>query len=541
MKLRDYQTTILQKAIDAWKNDGSKNYIINACVASGKSVMLAALAQGLMAANEGFRILMLVPNKELVQQNYDELLSFVGEENVGICSASAGRYDTEQQIIVGTVGTIIKRIYDMKAFNMTNVDECHLVNSEQKGQYRELLEINRQRNHSHICFGWTGTPFRGNGIFLTSGKTPLFHEICASVTIRQMLDDGWLCPLKSVTGKFIEVSSEDMRKTGQDFNLSDIDAAFDDETTQDCVQQMVPAMQGRNSIMVYCSTIAHAERTAAMLAQHTGEGVECVHSKMENDREAAISRFVNHKSRWMVNVAVLTTGFDHPAVDGIVLMRNTSSPVLLIQIAGRGMRRYDQAIGNTKQGHKDKIDCLWLDFTDTTSRMGPVDAVTGREAPEKRKKRKASLKMCPACSDELAASARICDSCGHVFQFQTKYSSIASGAAILSTDADAVDSWSIQKHTSRAGNVGAKVIFKNNTRNVGTVYISTNSPYTTRKMHKLWEKLGGSGKPADYADFIQQSGQLTCPAYVKFDRNSKFPELLEVFYAANDIDEEVAA
>lgn len=539
MNLRDYQSSCLQQALDAWRHDPLKNYIIDACVASGKSVMLAALAEGLIKANKGFRILMLVPNKELVQQNYDKLVSFLGEDLVGICSASASSWDTDHQIIVGTVGTVIGKIDDMDNFDMVNVDECHYINRDNKGQYRQLLDIIHTRNPKVMVFGWTGTPYRGNGIWLTSGKEALFHSIASSITLCDMLKAGWLCPLKAVTNHSIHISSEHMKKTGDDFRLKDISAAFDDEVTQACVEAIVPAVEGRRSIMIYCSTIEHAERTADMLREHSQEPVELVHSEMnKQQRDSAMQRFTTFRSRFMVNVAVLTTGFDHPATDAIVLMRNTSSPVLYVQIAGRGMRRYDSEVGNTLPHHGDKEDCLWMDFTDTTLRMGPVDQVTGREAPEKKKKRKPSKKTCPACQrDDLAPACRLCPSCGHAFTFTSNLFDSVAGSAVLSDDVDEVIKWSFQKHVSRQGRDCAKLTFTGNqNRKLGTFYVSDSTAFTRRKMQRLWETIGGTGTVKNHKEFLDNSTQLTCPVAVKIQRVGQFPELKAVYFA-----QEVAA
>ena len=532
--LRDYQKTCLQEAIEAWQRDSSKNYIIDACVSAGKSIMLAAFVKGLIDSNPGFSTLMLVPNKELVQQNYDKLVALLGKDMVGICSASAGETCTDKPVIVGTVGSVISRIYDMPAFTMTNVDECHLINNDSKGQYRTLLDICKKRDINHIVFGWTGTTYRGNGINLTSGKDPLFDEVCSRITLRQMLDAGWICPLTNVNNNQIRISSDNMRRTGQDFNLADIDAAFDDDVTKECVEQMIPAMKGRKSIMVFCSTIAHAERTAGML-RAAGERVEIVHSKSGN-RDNAIKRFKRFQSRWLVNVCVLTTGFDHPAVDGIVFMRNTSSPVLYVQIAGRGMRRYDLAIGNILPGHEDKVDCLWLDFTDTTYRLGPVDQVQGRDLEPKKKKAKNPTKICPACSAEIAAGVRQCV-CGNVFEFESQLSSLANGSAVLSGDAETVDKISIVKHVSEKGNVGGKVVLKNNGRSVVTLYMN-NSPWGQKKMKTLWIQLAGSGNPPVTADeFIARQAELTCPAAVSLDRSTQWPDIKDTFYPSVDTQE----
>jgi DNA repair protein RadD len=141
------------------------------------------------------------------------------------------------------------------------------------------------------------------------------------------------------------------------------------------------------------------------------------------ERDAQIQAFRRGQIRCLVNVAVLTTGFDVPEVDFIALLRPTKSPVLYVQIAGRGMRI---APGKT--------DCMWADFTDTTSRMGPVDMVKGRP-PIKAVSTEAPTKLCPGCGKRCATAALVCPFCGYPFDppDRIKHDTQSSGAPVLST------------------------------------------------------------------------------------------------------------
>jgi DNA repair protein RadD len=122
----------------------------------------------------------------------------------------------------------------------------------------------------------------------------------------------------------------------------------------------------------------------------------------KKERAALIQAFREGRLRCLVNVAVLTTGFDVPEVDFIALLRATKSPVLYVQIAGGGMRVEDL-----------KTDCLWADFTDTTLEMGPVDEVKGTPAKKKREGH-TPFKICETCGSQNPTAALKCSSCVHV-------------------------------------------------------------------------------------------------------------------------------
>ena len=89
--------------------------------------------------------------------------------------------------------------------------------------------------------------------------------------------------------------------------------------------------------------------------------------------EIAMANFKAGRIRAVTNMNVLTTGFDHPNIDLIVMARPTLSPGLYLQMAGRGMR--------VKSG-KYK-DCLVLDFAENIARHGPVTSVVPPRAKAK--------------------------------------------------------------------------------------------------------------------------------------------------------------
>jgi DNA repair protein RadD len=121
-------------------------------------------------------------------------------------------------------------------------------------------------------------------------------------------------------------------------------------------------------------------------------------------------------------VLALATGFDVPDVDCILWLRPTQSPVLYAQGAGRGMRIADG-----------KTDCLWLDFSDTTERLGPVDAIKGRKKRKGAADQGAPFAICPECGEHvMPASAMFCTACGaKMREDEPEQARKASNAAIM--------------------------------------------------------------------------------------------------------------
>jgi len=413
INLRDYQSRTLEE-LDHWFSENeSGNPIVSACVCSGKSVMIAEFCRRAVLDYPGYRarILMLVPTKELAVQNLEKIAPLARDIYIGVISASLGRKDTafDKDVIIATVGSVAKNPGALGRIDLILIDECHLVNRKDTGQYRELINACTRYNPQLRVIGWTGTPFRGDGVWLTEGDERLFTDIATRVTIRELLDHepNYASPLVTAsTG--IEITGDDVKMNGGDFVISDLAKKIDKaELTEKVAKQIVELGADRKKWLVFCVTVEHAEHMAEELRSH-GLKIAVVSAKTPSaERDRALRDLKAGRIRGICNVACMTTGVDIPDLDLIALVRNTRSPVLYIQIAGRGFRI-----------HATKSDCLWLDFTDTSIVMGPVDLVKGRSAPKviNRGEGKAlsPFKVCPECGTSVGTATLLCK-CGFEF------------------------------------------------------------------------------------------------------------------------------
>lgn len=427
MNLRPYQVRTLEQ-LDAWfaaNPDG--NPIVSACVGAGKSILIAEFCRRAVLDYPDYRarILMLVPSKELLAQNLSKLSHLDKDINIGIVSASLGRKDTafDKDVVLATVGSVAKNPGQLGRLDIILVDECHLINRKETGQYRKLIADCQRYNPYLRVIGLTGTPFRGNGIWLTEGEERLFTDIAARVTLTELLDSGFLSPLVN-TETGIQVSASEVRQNNGDYVVSELEKLLDDtELTQNIAQTIVSLGKDRKHWLVYGVTVTHATHLCAAI-NALGIRAEVVSAQTPaRERDRIISNFKRGTLRCLCNVAVLTTGFDVPELDLIALVRNTKSPVLYTQIAGRGMRIADG-----------KTDCLWLDFTDTTANMGPVDRVKGRGEPKLKKDPiETPFKICPGCGSQLGTALLQCPICGQAFDPpKPAITDTLSNAAILS-------------------------------------------------------------------------------------------------------------
>jgi DNA repair protein RadD len=427
--LRDYQQRSLDELYQWWVEHPLASEI-PVCVlptAAGKSVIIAELARLLFDTypESHPRTVVIVPSKELAEQNAEKLRSRLPPHiTVGYYSASLGRKNATADVIVATIGSIYQDAHLLGKISCVVIDEAHLVSQvgAEAGRYRQFLTT-LSKLCAYRVVGYTATPFRGDWVWLTDGANPLFTGIACTVKIRELLDLNYLSPLVVPSEKInTRIDTNDVRTTSGDYNLKDLEARVNEYLPR-VVIEATRLAEDRKKWIAFCATVANAETLVALLNEQGVTAVLVCGETPKRERIDSIAAFRSGKIRCLVTVLALATGFDVPDVDCILWCRPTQSPVLYVQGAGRGMRI---APG--------KIDCLWLDFSDTTERMGPVDTIKGRN----KKKRKtdeesvAPTKVCNECGDRSPISAMECIHCGAPFPEREEVSArSASTAAIL--------------------------------------------------------------------------------------------------------------
>jgi DNA repair protein RadD len=531
--LRPYQQTTLDKLIEWFERNPEGNPIVAACVGAGKSVMIAELCR---IAARGFeyrsRVLVTVPSKELLEQNYAKMIAVAPDLRIGIKSASVGRKDHafDKDIVIATPGSVVKNPGDLGRLDLVMVDECHLIPNRDVGQYRKLIAGCQRFNPDLRVIGWTGTPFRGNGVWLHSGEERLFHDIAARVTLQDLLAQGYLSPLVPTMPNF-QISGDGVRTSGDDYVISALAEKLDQaELIGRVADEICRLGADRKKWLVFAVTVQHAQHIAAALQYR---GISATHVSGETpkaERDRIILGFRHGRYRAMVNVAVLTTGFDVPEVDLLALVRNTKSPVLYSQIAGRAMR--------ISPG---KTDALWLDFTDTTANLGPVDEIRGRNEPKAREgEATAPFKLCPECGASSPAGAAVCanEECGFVFPPpEPKVYAYTSGAAILSNNKFGYKEINIARTTyrshqsKRTDQFMLRADYWSGMRIVASEYVCLEHEGYARQKAERWWRERYAGKfdlpvPTSVAQALDMVPWLREPKQITVKFGEKFPELV---------------
>lgn len=308
---------------------------------SGKSLVIADIASRL----EG-PLLVFQPSKEILQQNFAKLQSY-GIFDCGCYSASVGCKDINR-ITFATIGSVMNNMSDFDCFKNIIIDECHYVNSK-SGQYKQFIEAkNRQ------VVGLTATPYRldraeGGSIlkFLTRVRPRIFSKVIYCCQIGELLSKGYLADLH-----YYDLTALDLRRvrsnsTGADYDERSLLAEYErcgfyDKLSNTVVKVLQPKSGiPRKGVLVFTAFTKEARQLVDKLQSIGVNSAIVTGETPKKERETILERFKKREIKVVANVGVLTTGFDYPALDTVVLARPTKSLGLYYQMVGRAIRPFD--------------------------------------------------------------------------------------------------------------------------------------------------------------------------------------------------------
>jgi len=404
MTLRPYQQTA-HDAIIKWVRRTAEPCLIEAATGAGKSHIIAAVAETIHRISNGKHVLCLAPSAELVLQN-SEKYAATGNP-CSLFSASTGQVSLRHPVVFGTPMTVANRISKFGSqFAMVIIDECHGVTPTIKKIINEL----REQNPNLRVVGMTATPFRlgegyifdqwpnGRPVLEDEKKKPYFAACVDRITARTLIGMGFLTnpTVGKIHADSYHTLDMQLNSRGQ-FDAEDVDRAFvgQGRKTSMIIADIVSQARERHGVMVFAATVQHAYECLASLP--AGLSAIVTGETPRAERADIIARFKARELKYLVNVSVLTTGFDAPHVDLIAILRATESVGLMQQIMGRGLR--------ISEG---KDDCLILDYAENIERHCPDGDVFDPTIKSVSKKNVGGIVQCtcPICSVENIFSAR---------------------------------------------------------------------------------------------------------------------------------------
>ncbi|MGV1718690.1 DEAD/DEAH box helicase [Vibrio furnissii] len=356
--LRPYQTDSVKAVIHYFRQHATPAVIVLP-TGAGKSLVIAELAR--LAKG---RVLVLAHVKELVEQNHAKYEGY-GLKGA-IFSAGLGRKETNQQVVFASVQSVVRNLDAFKnQFSLLVIDECHRVPDEKSSSYQKVITHLLELNAGMKVLGLTATPYRlGMGWIyqyhtrgLVRSEEPRFFRDCIfELPIRYLLDEGFLTPARLIDAPVLSYDFSQLKpaNTGR-YKESDLDLVIEQSkrATPQIVAQIIQLAADKQGVMVFAATVRHAQEILSLLPESESDIV--IGDTPSPERDAIIQRFKQRELKFLVNVSVLTTGFDAPHVDLIAILRPTESVSLYQQIVGRGLRL-----------SPGKTECLVLDYAGNT-------------------------------------------------------------------------------------------------------------------------------------------------------------------------------
>lgn len=535
LELRPYQNEAVQACKDYWQEGGEHPLVVLA-TGTGKSLVQATIAKDFVDAFPGFRILSVTHVKELIEQNFLELIGAWNMAPAGIYSAGLNRRDVRSQIIFCGIQSVHKIAAKIGHVDLIMVDECHLIPKNANTMYGRFIQALLAINPDMRIVGFTATPYRTDSGRLDEGDERLFTEVVYEYGIADGIRDGYLSSLVSkATDTNFDLSG--VGRVGGDYKAGALQEAVDKEgTTNAAVAEIVAAGVYRKSWLAFCAGVAHAEHVRDAVRSH---GISCemiLGDTPSHERARYLREYKAGNIRCLTNNSVLTTGFNAPGVDLIADLRPTLSTGLYVQIAGRGTRPVyapGMPLGTVKErlaaiAAGPKPNCLYMDFSGNVSkRHGPVDTVQPKKPGEGNGE--APVKECPSCRSLVHISAKECPDCGFVFPVneKPKHAAISAAVPILSTEPPKwlkVQSRKFYWHENPEGLESVRVEFMANF-NSYKMWISVRK--AKYRSDKFWRDHGGRQPyPEDVEDFLKRIGELKETEQLQVRPKGKFFEIV---------------
>ena len=514
MELRTYQ----REAVDSiyrYFTEHNGHPLIVMPTASGKSVVLAAFIKETLGFWPDQRILVLTHVKELIQQNYLELVGHWDLAPAGVYSAGLKRRESNAQILFAGIQSVHNRADEIGACDLILIDEAHLCPRTSDTMYRRFIYEMTTLNDQIKIIGFTATHYRLDSGLLTEGEDRVFTDVAYEVSVKRLIDEKWLAPLiTKAPSTGLDVSNVHTR--GGEFIPGELIAAVDkEEVNAAAVREIIHYGLDRKSWLIFCAGVDHAYHIRDILREH-GIAAETVTGETNDlERDYILGEFKSMQLHAVTNCDILTTGFNHPGVDLIAFLRPTQSTGLYVQMAGRGMRN---APG--------KSNCLVLDFAENIKRHGPIDRVNPYD-PSRNGTGEAPVKTCPKCRSVIFAGFRHCPDCGHEFPPpESELKPTASARPIISQSTPfwvKVERINYERHCKLGKPDSLRVNYYESSYSVYSEWVCLeHGGHGAMRAHRWWVRRGGDPAVTTVTEALHQASTLRQPSHIQVQEDGKY-------------------
>ncbi|ABK45263.1 type III restriction enzyme, res subunit [Magnetococcus marinus MC-1] len=401
MRLRPRQKQFVERSVAALHEHG--NTLGVAPTGAGKTVMLSAVV-GNMISDSGEKACVLAHRDELTRQNVMKFTKVNPGLSTSVVDARGKSWRGRATFAMVPTLARQKNLDAMPELGLLVIDEAHHAAAN---SYRRIIDTALDRNPDCCIYGLTATPNRGD----KKALRPIFSNVADQVRLGELIQSGHLVKPRTFV---VDVGTQDalksVRKTADDFDMAEVSQIMNKAPVTEAVIKHWKEKAGTRKTIVFCSTVDHAQNVTDAFNNADVEAV-MVHGELSTgERKAALARFEKGSAMVVVNVAVLTEGYDHPPTSCVVLLRPSSYKSTMIQMVGRGLRTVDPALFPGLV----KTDCIVLDFGTSSILHGSLEQDVNLDGKEILGA--APTKECPECQAIVPLAVRECSLCGYVWE-----------------------------------------------------------------------------------------------------------------------------
>ena len=398
MLLRPRQQTFVERSVKALNEMG--NALSIAPTGAGKTIMFSEII-GRLLTGTSLKALVLAHRDELTDQNREQFQKINPSIDTSVYDASSKSWNGQVTFAMVPTLSRAENLETMHPMDLLIIDEAHHSVAE---TYQRIIDRARELNEKCQIFGVTATPNRSDG----RGLRRVFTNVADQISVGELIATGNLVtPRTFVMDVGVTKTLSSIKKHGGEFDMEAVEEILNTQLINDEVINHWKEKAGDRQTVVFCSTVLHAEAVTKEFSKNGTHAVLITGELDTREREERLGEYARGDAQVVVNVAVLTEGWDHPPTSCVLLLRPSSAKSTMVQMIGRGLRTVDARL----YPGVSKNDCIILDFGTSSLTHGTLEEDANLDDVPKDGE---TLKMdCPSCGSSIPLSSHECPICGH--------------------------------------------------------------------------------------------------------------------------------
>jgi len=350
-ELYDYQKGAISKIFEKFETAPDDHHLLYQLpTGGGKTVIFSEMVRQYLK-HHNKKVLVMTHRLELCRQTSDMLTSF-GVVNKVVDSTANLDDQAKYSCFVAMVETLNNRLtedkLDISGIGLVIIDEAH---------YNSFLKLFKFFDKSFIL-GVTATPLSSNKNLPMKNS---YDELITGETIESLIENEFLARAE-IFQYNMGLTSLEVGSNG-DYTVKSSEDLYTSNAMMDHLVQAYEAHSKGKKTLIFNNGIVtsiqvyHTFRAAGLPIKHLDNNAT------KKQRAEIIQWFRETPDAILTSVSILTTGFDEPTIDTIILNRATKSLTLYYQMIGRGSR-----ILNNKSSFN------VIDLGNNTYRFGPWGA-----------------------------------------------------------------------------------------------------------------------------------------------------------------------